>query len=296
MTAIIKWLSDVENNAHMLYNEGSEYFSYNEKLSSFLKALAADELFHYQTISEIWKKSTEAGITFETTIFPDEDLNIRILKTFTDNIEKLHQGVLTENDIYNCLIRTEFSEWNAIFIYIIKLASRLEKSYNIVVEKIYKHLDLIEDYFDSNVSFAAYKKDIEQLPDLKDFSILIVDDDESIQYILKEIFTSYNYSVDIVNNGFECLENLKHNHYDIIISDIDMPVMGGVELFMNLSSNPGFNKDKIIFMSGSHAYQSFIHENNLKFIPKPFSIKFLVDQVDTTLFKIYISDNKNILF
>lgn len=59
--------------------------------------------------------------------------------------------------------------------------------------------------------------------------ILIVDDDRSIRNTLKNILEFEKYQVDEANDGFECLIKVKRNDYDIIILDIKMPKMDGME-------------------------------------------------------------------
>ena len=59
--------------------------------------------------------------------------------------------------------------------------------------------------------------------------ILIVDDDQGIRKTLKNILEFEKYQVDEAQDGFECLIKLKRNDYDIIILDIKMPKMDGME-------------------------------------------------------------------
>ena len=60
--------------------------------------------------------------------------------------------------------------------------------------------------------------------------ILVVDDEESVRDILKQILEQGNYTVEVAGNGKEAAEMLKGIHFDAIISDINMPIMNGVEL------------------------------------------------------------------
>lgn len=62
--------------------------------------------------------------------------------------------------------------------------------------------------------------------------LLLVEDDESIGYIVKnslELFVG-GYEVDVATNGQEGLERLKSFTPDVIVSDIEMPVMNGIEM------------------------------------------------------------------
>ena len=59
--------------------------------------------------------------------------------------------------------------------------------------------------------------------------ILIVDDEQSIRRTLREILEFEKYEVDEANDGMECLVKLKRDKYDVLIMDIKMPKMDGME-------------------------------------------------------------------
>lgn len=60
--------------------------------------------------------------------------------------------------------------------------------------------------------------------------ILIVDDEQSIRYVLREILEDEKYEVADAANGQEALEILKKESFDVVLSDIKMPKMDGIEL------------------------------------------------------------------
>lgn len=59
--------------------------------------------------------------------------------------------------------------------------------------------------------------------------ILVVDDEQSIRRTLRDILEFEKYKVDEAQDGLECLVKLKKNKYDVIIMDIKMPKMDGME-------------------------------------------------------------------
>ncbi len=61
-------------------------------------------------------------------------------------------------------------------------------------------------------------------------SILIVDDEKSIRYALKEILEDENYTVDEAPDGVEALKKLSAANFDAVLSDIKMPKMDGITL------------------------------------------------------------------
>lgn len=64
--------------------------------------------------------------------------------------------------------------------------------------------------------------------------ILVVDDERSIRNTLKDILEFEKYQVDLAENGIVALEQLKESDYDIILCDIKMPEMDGIELLERL--------------------------------------------------------------
>src|SRR5262245_43866248 len=60
--------------------------------------------------------------------------------------------------------------------------------------------------------------------------VLIVDDEKFIRYILADFLGMEGYIVRTAEDGAAALQELGNAHYDLIISDLKMPRMGGIEL------------------------------------------------------------------
>ncbi len=65
---------------------------------------------------------------------------------------------------------------------------------------------------------------------------LVVDDSNINLKVTERILTTLGFDVDLVNSGKDCLEIVKNNNYDLILMDIMMPEMDGVECFKKLRS------------------------------------------------------------
>ncbi|TLS29345.1 hypothetical protein PpBr36_01159 [Pyricularia pennisetigena] len=63
----------------------------------------------------------------------------------------------------------------------------------------------------------------------KSFEILLAEDNTVNQRLAVKILEKYNHVVTVVSNGAEALEAVKDNKYDVILMDVQMPVMGGFE-------------------------------------------------------------------
>ncbi|TKG91165.1 sigma-54-dependent Fis family transcriptional regulator [Puteibacter caeruleilacunae] len=64
--------------------------------------------------------------------------------------------------------------------------------------------------------------------------VLVVDDQRSIRNTLKDILEYESYQVDLSENGFDAFEKVKENDYEIILCDIKMPEMDGIELLQKI--------------------------------------------------------------
>jgi DNA-binding NtrC family response regulator len=59
--------------------------------------------------------------------------------------------------------------------------------------------------------------------------ILVVDDEENICLLYEQELSEEGYEVKSTNNGKECLKALEEEHFDMVILDIKMPDMDGIE-------------------------------------------------------------------
>lgn len=109
--------------------------------------------------------------------------------------------------------------------------------------------------------------------------ILIVDDEESIRFLLKNILSNKGYKCDLASGGNECIEKCKTTEYDLILLDIYMPDLNGLETMQKLKAN---NIDSsIVVISASRDIdnvKSALKQGTYDFLFKPFVIK----EIETT--------------
>lgn len=74
---------------------------------------------------------------------------------------------------------------------------------------------------------------------MKKVRVLVVDDEENIRLLFKEELEEEDYEVETASNGVEALEKLKGAPFDVVILDIKMPVMDGIQTLNAIK-----NKDK----------------------------------------------------
>jgi two-component system, response regulator, stage 0 sporulation protein F len=64
---------------------------------------------------------------------------------------------------------------------------------------------------------------------MKKARLLIVDDEENIRFLFKEELEEEGYVVDVASNGLEALEKVKNADFDLVVLDIKMPGMSGIQ-------------------------------------------------------------------
>lgn len=99
--------------------------------------------------------------------------------------------------------------------------------------------------------------------------ILVVDDESSIRRTLKEILEFEKHKVDIAANGIDAIEMARENSYDVIMLDIKMPEMDGMEVLDKLVS---FSDVPIIMISGHGTIDTAVEaikKGAYDFISKP---------------------------
>lgn len=111
--------------------------------------------------------------------------------------------------------------------------------------------------------------------------ILIVEDDDISQFLINKMMTDLGYHTFIVSNGIEALEILESEKFDLILMDIEMPIISGYETtrrirssnitqlsqipIIGISANPLENDVKPFLEKGMNDYISKpIHELELK--------------------------------
>ena len=111
--------------------------------------------------------------------------------------------------------------------------------------------------------------------------ILLAEDDESMRRFLTGALKKAGYEVMSFGQGDEALEVIKNDYFDLLLTDIVMPVMDGIELARKAAEiHPGL---KIMFITGFAAVA--LNPNNAapkdaKVLSKPFHLKDLVSEVD----------------
>ncbi len=106
--------------------------------------------------------------------------------------------------------------------------------------------------------------------------ILVVDDESSIRELLEEYLSLEGYRVDTAKDGVDAYEYLKKYYYDIVLTDLEMPGMNGIEL-LEKANREGMNH-RFIVLTGFGTVETAITALKLgavDYILKPFKLEEL---------------------
>ena len=113
--------------------------------------------------------------------------------------------------------------------------------------------------------------------------ILLAEDDEAMRAFLARALEKAGYEVVSYNNGADALDRLKQEPFTLLLTDIVMPRMDGIELARRASSlDPDI---KIMFITGFAAVtlNSETQPKDSRVLSKPFHLRDLVREVDKLL-------------
>jgi two-component system, chemotaxis family, chemotaxis protein CheY len=116
--------------------------------------------------------------------------------------------------------------------------------------------------------------------------VLVIEDDIPLCWLLEKILQT-KYEVMIMSDGMEAWSWLSDgNHPDLIISDIKMPSLDGIELLENISNSGLFKNIPVIILSGyedGNKRKQCLDLGAFTYLVKPFEPQSLVAEVERAL-------------
>ena len=129
----------------------------------------------------------------------------------------------------------------------------------------------------------------------KKLKLLYVEDEKILREISSELFKNFFDDITLAVNGLEALELYSINKYDLIITDIFMPKMNGIELIKNIRKNN--NKILILIFSALKDPSYMTASESLGvdgYILKPLSLNNMINALEKLSYKLIHS--KDITF
>ncbi|WP_339658771.1 response regulator [uncultured Polaribacter sp.] len=140
-------------------------------------------------------------------------------------------------------------------------------------------------YFQVNLKRASKEELLKTIKkkeyDFKGKKVLLVEDNQINVMVGKQILEKVNLNVEVARNGLEAVNMVKENHFDIILMDIQMPIMDG---YLASKEIRKFNKYVPIFALSASVFMQIkdrMKESGMNgFIFKPFDPEDLLNQIE----------------
>lgn len=115
-------------------------------------------------------------------------------------------------------------------------------------------------------------------------NIMVVDDEAGIRELLHSVLTEKGFKVTLACDGQDSWDQMKEKHFDLLITDIDMPRLDGIELMRKMKKSR--RKEKVMVMTGrclEHEDLGDDFPGLCSLLRKPFRLSFFIETVSSIL-------------
>lgn len=111
--------------------------------------------------------------------------------------------------------------------------------------------------------------------------VMIVDDDRDWAESVADLFQAYGYDVEVLANGRQAVERARQGEFDIAFMDVHMPVMNGIDSFLEIRKTRP--KAKVVMMTGSRDpfVGRALDAGAMALLEKPFGFERMLELVET---------------
>jgi two-component system chemotaxis response regulator CheY len=283
MEDIITWLCHIEDLACNFYTRAADRFKEDPILSDLLRQLAQDETQHGQLLRSARDSLRDKEFP-QFAINADAAARDRVEKPFRDSLAKLLEGNLTQTALLSNIVFVEFSELNDLFLYVMATCQQDSKTLQHMAATVQAHQKRIEKYLDGLPDHLRPSHHVQDLPKIREHTFLIVEDDPALRLFWERLLQQRG-KVESANNGREGLEKTNRSFFDVIITDIDMPVMNGLDFFRQAILHDEEAKKHFVFCTSNPTPE--VSEvaliNQVPLLQKPFTIEQMFEMVDRVL-------------
>ena len=114
--------------------------------------------------------------------------------------------------------------------------------------------------------------------------ILVADDDRITRHVLRKVLTSAGFTVTVAKDGVDALKVLRHRRFDLLLLDVWMPRMNGLDLLERLRTRK--SRPRVIVMTSDEAPETLleaVRQQAFKYVHKPIASMELLQTVREVL-------------
>jgi two-component system response regulator HydG len=178
------------------------------------------------------------------------DDQVGMLETFTDILEDKDFNVVTADNGFTAISKTKEQAFDLVFMDIkmpslngvqtLRELKKVNPKITVIMMTAYSAEDLIEEALKEGAYAVIYKpfdvdkviQDIERALDKN--LILVVDDRSEDRQTFADVLTDKAYRVTTAKNGYEAIDLVKQDNFDVIFVDVKMPGIDGLETFKQI--------------------------------------------------------------
>jgi CheY-like chemotaxis protein len=276
---------EVETKAAKLYADAAVTFAGDDQFACFLTKLVNEEQDHIKLLEESMTSLSYESIGKIAFHF-DEDFRHKILAPIVNAQRSLNRGELSQREMVDVIAEIEFSEWNEVFIYAIDATKVLVGEFHDAASEIDQHRIHIQEYISTLPDGGSLLQKVRRLKSVSNKRVLIVEDNVAVARML-EVLIMDDAEVILARDGEEGISHVQEGHFDLIVADVIMPKMGGIEMYKKALSIDPTLKGHFIFFTGTEDPEelNFLQSSNVTVLPKPSPVKLICQVIDQVLAK-----------
>ncbi|NLF32913.1 MAG: response regulator [Planctomycetes bacterium] len=276
MTAMLEmanWLQTVEHAAFELYQQAAGLFGADAPFVRFLDRLAQDETEHYHLMGSAAQYLGSRPAPAISDVALTDETRQRVEEPLRTALADLAAGRMSKRKMVDHLATAEFSEWNTLFVYVVNRLKEQSREFQYGAARMQGHLTRIARFLDGLPEADRPAVDVQNLPRVWEEALLIVEDQDAIRSLMAMFLSRYG-KVETAASGEEALARMRRSYYSVILTDINLPGMDGLELFeAALRLDPQI-APHFLFCSGGLSLETWerMQRDNLAVLIKPFAL------------------------
>ncbi|MDO8445192.1 MAG: response regulator [Deltaproteobacteria bacterium] len=279
MREIINWLAGIECRASKIYEKAESIFQDDSELADFLGHLAEEEKMHYESMCKAAELIDNKDIPSIVALIDSTKQGVEVPFLLCE--AKIEAKALNKKDLLDFMVSTEFLEWNQLFLYVINTLKHEHREFIPMVAGIQQHKRSVERFIKSQPGYEEFLKRLKSLPAIWREKILVVDDTKMIVDLLHAVLKEEG-DIETAANGKEGLKKIGEKYFSAIITDLNMPVMNGIEFYNKAVEMYPNIKERFLFFTDAFDEEyslSFFRKNDIRYLQKPSPIGDIIKAI-----------------